>query len=846
MQERAQRSHRILVISREQLGSKWGGSMAESRKIIKVFLGSPGDVIEERKLAKVAVDEVNALVAEDYGYQLELVGWEDTTAAAGRPQALINTELERCELFVGIMWKRWGTPPDKDGKFTSGFEEEFRLSVDRYKREGKPDISLFFKEIDPELMRDPGSGLQKVLSFKQEIVDGKEILFESFSETDPFEKKLRRCLVSYLRRLRAADNRATALVNSAPQESTDKRVSDREKGGTESPLSDEGGRFLREFLTKMERGGLAEKSARDVARFRLLGTTVGGRENDDCVLGVHDCNLLFSINPTNEFGETELRALLRSGLEHFAEEVAPVWCWVTALGGLKNGEILYRSIIGRSSRRNAAAINAMRLVGEKLEADGSEKRSMFVERWLSSNSSVKQAALSYLCDYGVVGDIDRIRAEYDINDYKTRKGAAEAIVRINSRESRDLAIRSIYELQPTSTDKDLVDFIFQKPESISKELLLQGVDHSDANVRAAAVKAARYLGLLTVDLAQKLLTDTDPSIRLLGLEALVDAGTPQTEEQAKAILRNGEQKPGLLGLGGGSRIAYLEKYRCYYHASLPLADLERQVRAPDLILNRHAYFALVDKQFSKYGKELRQAVDDGFDVFVDERIKMMAKVFGEESESSNKLRSLKPMLVSEFMNSAVSLLCKKSQSVDIGRIRSALRQDGKNDSISRDLIEFLGRYGEWSDIKLIVEESKATDYSAVSLLSQSNKERYRFCADAILSISKGRFSEVVGIDMGGDVLSAVIARSTEREFKTLSDDSVLTLLNSQDESVRRAVALKFIRGSSRKRVKEVFDRYLKSGETWYYNVIHWLDMSMSLSSDRVQLAAGKVLAENWG
>ena len=79
--------------------------MAESRRLVKVFLASPGDLSDERKSAKIVVDEFNALLAEEFGYQVELVGWEDTVSVFGRPQATINRELDRCELFIGLMWK---------------------------------------------------------------------------------------------------------------------------------------------------------------------------------------------------------------------------------------------------------------------------------------------------------------------------------------------------------------------------------------------------------------------------------------------------------------------------------------------------------------------------------------------------------------------------------------------------------------------------------------------------------------------------------------------------------------------------------------------------------------------
>lgn len=103
--------------------------MADTRKIVKVFLASPGDLGDERLAAKAVVDEFNLLTADDLGYQVELIGWEETVATFGRPQATINLELARCELFIGVMWKKWGTAPDIGGLYCgSGCTESGKQS----------------------------------------------------------------------------------------------------------------------------------------------------------------------------------------------------------------------------------------------------------------------------------------------------------------------------------------------------------------------------------------------------------------------------------------------------------------------------------------------------------------------------------------------------------------------------------------------------------------------------------------------------------------------------------------------------------------------------------------------
>ena len=125
--------------------------MSSTRKILRAFLASPGDLQEERKAVHDAVVEFNEAWADELGYQIELVVWKDTAASFGRPQYLINQDVDRCDLFIGMIWKRWGTPPNNDGKFTSGFHEEFERSIDRRKQGETPEISLFFKEISEEL-----------------------------------------------------------------------------------------------------------------------------------------------------------------------------------------------------------------------------------------------------------------------------------------------------------------------------------------------------------------------------------------------------------------------------------------------------------------------------------------------------------------------------------------------------------------------------------------------------------------------------------------------------------------------------------------------------------------------
>lgn len=213
---------------------------------MKVFLASPGDLAEERKVAKVIVDDFNSQLADALGYQVELVGWEDTLPGVGRPQAIINRDLDGCDLFVGMLWKRWGTPPGT-ADYTSGFEEEFERSMKRNAKEGRPEINLLLKDLDAASLADPGDHLKKVIAFKEQVFAEKKLLAGTFADVRDFEGKFRKCIQGYVIALANRDEASESEKDQAPAAET--QTTPATEPGPTTPLSVEGARFLRSFLS---------------------------------------------------------------------------------------------------------------------------------------------------------------------------------------------------------------------------------------------------------------------------------------------------------------------------------------------------------------------------------------------------------------------------------------------------------------------------------------------------------------------------------------------------------------------------------------------------------------------
>jgi len=156
----------------------------------RIFIGSPGDLADERKLFPDIIERVNRNKAGAMGIHLKAVAWEDTLPGTGRPQAKINEDLKTCDLAVLVLWKRWGTPT---GKYSSGFEEEYELA-----RSEKIETFLYFKSVPSDMMGDPGPHLSQVLAFRKKIEKKGTLLFKLYENLSQWRESVEEHLCEWL------------------------------------------------------------------------------------------------------------------------------------------------------------------------------------------------------------------------------------------------------------------------------------------------------------------------------------------------------------------------------------------------------------------------------------------------------------------------------------------------------------------------------------------------------------------------------------------------------------------------------------------------------------------------
>src|SRR5919201_2976346 len=158
-------------------------------------MASPGDLVDERASLQAEVNRLNKNLGRILNGHIDLYGWEDTRPGFARPQHLINKEVDECDLFIGMLGRRWGSPT---GTFSSGFEEEFTLAVERRRKTGKPEIWLLFRSLPEDSKNDPGDQLKRVLAFRQEQIERRELLFREFADLKSFSDLMNDFLSGYI------------------------------------------------------------------------------------------------------------------------------------------------------------------------------------------------------------------------------------------------------------------------------------------------------------------------------------------------------------------------------------------------------------------------------------------------------------------------------------------------------------------------------------------------------------------------------------------------------------------------------------------------------------------------
>lgn len=816
--------------------------MNERRIIIRVFLASPGDLAEERQVAKEAVDEVNATVATPQGYQIELYGWEDTISAAGRPQAIINDELRQCELFIGMLWSRWGTPPDNDGIFTSGFEEEFSLATELKGKLNKPEIRMYFKNVEESRIKDPGPELQKVLDFQKKLIADKKLLFEKFENTLEFTRKLRIGLAKYVNQKHREREEASQDSENSPELAAH---NDLEVLQPEPNALAIQAQFLESMASRL-RGPFPDEAitASQIARLRLAAMAEYRAGNDDPQLGPHDANLIYRDRKAFSFDPTEVRQLARFGLEAFSTQNKPLWFWLSATSQESTDWILFETLSSRTTGRQGAFAAAKLLAIDLLVSDVFT-REQILDFWLSSDEPDRNRdALSYLRDYGAESDCELILGKIKTATSAITQNYLEAAVAITVRYNITKAFELMVSTPFDQIDASILNESFRGFATADTRFLHLAIEHRNGDVREKGLLELVKRGQASVELGRRFADDASLAVRQIALSIIERYdGDVSLDEVRSIIVKPRPKGIGLFGFGSSN-------FDLDNHRALERQKIERLSKQPTHILTSLIeggdidsdliYFAMVARDFKSTSTDLRKHFDDRFvDFFAQDIVRMRARLGSttRSIEIIEKVKQGETWTRRKMMGWSLAALVKNSDPQDLRRICLAI--DDKSVDINRSAIEYFAIHGDWSDIPRLSEMSNMRSDEAASILSLSHNFTTD-CARAIYKIARGRLNELAELELSTPVLANVLTHANIKDFSGLSDDKISEFLLSDDEFLRKIVSLKIVSTLQTRRAQKIFRRH-QLGERYFYNVIHWLDLVVSLPRSKARSTANRAL-----
>lgn len=791
--------------------------------------------MEERRAAKRVVEEENANHAIEQGYQFELVGWEDTVAQHGRAQEIINRDLDQCNFFVGVVWKRWGSPPGPaGGTYSSGFEEEYERSEERHRKSGKPSISILFKNISDEDKRDVGPQLAKVLDFKKKYTEEYRGAYQTFDGVRDFEQRFRSILAMFLR-----DEMSEDTSEQLEQKSRTSRIEKKQTQDTtitESTVFEKSARdFVNDIASRSSKETEFEYTPTDAARFRLLANSLQLSQNDNETLGVHDANLIYRDLRDTSLSGRERRGLVNAGVAHFTTRTAPLWHWLYSLDRHPRDELVFLTLVGGESRRD----NAFKILG-LLEYDLQGRapplsRQKLIGIWLNSKSKdLLVSALGYLGECGLIEDITAIDEHLDSSEATVSKAAVSAKVRILMRISIIQALEFIASREDADISSGLLSNLLAKPSTIETNLLKKCLANRSKEFRKTVARELLRRDALDSGDAKILLESSDAETRVLGANALRRLLPEFSLSDARALIVKPKRNNSLVFSDRDHDGE--EKFEAYKHEVLrerTYESLDAEMRN-DGFYDLSSTFAMYDSQFTRSRKELVSSINDNFLAIAAERKKLLppASLPDEKTEA---------YILEKYLQKAVNILSARGSADDLILIRSKI-DEGKI-AYSDTIRTFLERFGTWEDTKRIIALCNNFPFSGRSLLANGDRgKEYAASAKSLLKLGRDRIGDLLAIEMPSGLLNAVIKEMGANTFKSFDDRQIEKWLRLQTDSVRQTVALKTVLCLPKSRLSNILKNYIGSEDAYYYNVVFWLDLGISTDRATSAKAAQRALS----
>lgn len=763
----------------------------DSPKHLRVFLASPGDVPAERHAAREVAERINRGLGRELGWHIDLLGWEDTLPGAGRPQSIINQDVDACDLFIGLLHKKWGTPT---GHHSSGFEEEFERASARKEDSDSPEIWLFFKTVDQELLDDPGENLQKVLHFK--AAQQGRFLYKDVADTNEWVAHLTDYLSRYVaarsRRAGGGDEQQSVSRSEGGDDQDDLPTSSLAPTAARQQLFDAFSNGL--TLLRDEELDVRQLDASVLIRLYLAGASWLSYARTGETLSVHALNLLYRHRDGVEPTYVEYRAVAISLVDNVANENVPGWYWLKHLFARTQEWLVVT--VAASNAEVSARIAALELMtAARLTIRGPERSQILADLIGSTEGAVVSAALRYLAAVGEAEDLTLL--DQLSSDSEKSRDVMSAKIQLLARHDPDRAYDML--LESVAPPRAAVDELENVRVKIDRDRGLRGLAHRDADVRRLSLARMSASRQLRKDDAFALLRDSVHLIRISAVEAILRHGwTFDVSDLERAIDSTGDDR---------ANFDDERRIRDSIYESLPKSVLHESAEWLSLS-GVSAYRALAVQHFADVADDVRENLANGFATLKTRFESKYRAEIGDQGVDAllERYSGVESFFRSEFARAALVGLARNGSPDDVRLAKLYLGDEiSTTKTAALDVVDKFGTSDDLPEILTLLG-----DYFVKAK-----------AARVAMKLSEDKLA-TAKILLANDDVELVKWAGEHLPAEASSVDLLKELLRSSSMSIRRAAVSELCRRLSRDEMESVLEEYVDQSH-YFYNVPTWID-----------------------
>ena len=114
-------------------------------------------------------------------------------------------------------------------------------------------------------------------------------------------------------------------------------------------------------------------------------------------------------------------------------------------------------------------------------------------------------------------------------------------------------------------------------------------------------------------------------------------------------------------------------------------------------------------------------------------------------------------------------------------------------------------------------------------------------AKTIYKLGRKEPNKLLRLNIPSHVKAMVLLAFSEATFAKIKDDLILELFYDESDQIRKTAAILAVRAFTHKKLKSLLETYISSDSYRFYNVIHWLDLGVSLPRSVSKAVARKAM-----